>query len=166
MTSASRSLPPLAGALLFAIRMGLAGVFVAAALPKIAAPDLFAGAIFNYQMLSPWAVNLAALTLPWMEFFVGACLALGLWTRASALLVAGMMLVFMVAFSVATARGLNIACGCFEVSASEEPSSVVWVVLRDLGLCGAALVVAKFDTAPSLRSLWRLFRRRATPAIC
>jgi uncharacterized membrane protein YphA (DoxX/SURF4 family) len=111
-------------------------------------------------------VNLAALTLPWMEFFVGACLALGLWTRASALLVAGMMLVFMVAFSVATARGLNIACGCFEVSASEEPSSVVWVVLRDLGLCGAALVVAKFDTAPSLRSLWRLFRRRATPAIC
>ena len=159
---ACRSWP--AQAVLLALRLGLAAVFIVAAVPKIAAPDLFAGAIFNYQMLPPWGVNVVALVLPWFELFVGCCLALGIWSRASALLVAGMMVAFTGAFAIAKARGLDIACGCFEVGQAQEPSSVGWVVVRDLGICAAALLVARFEDAPSLRSGVRALRRRVAPA--
>ena len=165
MNAARASRPWPVSAVLCVLRMGLAAVFIAAAVPKIAAPDLFAGAIFNYQMLPPWGVNVVAIALPWFELFVGCCLALGIWSRASGLLVAGMMVAFTGAFAIAKARGLDIACGCFEVGQTEEPSSVTWVVVRDLGLCVAALVVARFQDAPSLVSLARALRRRATAAI-
>jgi uncharacterized membrane protein YphA (DoxX/SURF4 family) len=155
-----------ADAALLVVRLGLAAVFVGAAIPKIAAPDLFAGAIFNYQMLPAWGVNAVALVLPWLELFVGLGLALGIWSRASALLVAGMMLVFIAAFSTAKARGLDIACGCFEMGKGENPTSIAWVVVRDLGLCAAALVVARFADSPGLLGLVRRFGGRGSaPAI-
>jgi cobalt-zinc-cadmium efflux system protein len=149
----------LANLLLFVLRLGLAAVFIAAAMPKIMAPDLFAGAIFNYQVLPAWGVNALALVLPWLELLVGVCLALGLWSRASALMVAGMMLVFIGAFSLAKARGLDISCGCFEVGKVEQPTSIVWVLVRDCSLCAAALLLARYDGSPGLlglgRRLWR-----------
>ena len=156
--------PWLADAGLFVLRLGLATVFIVAAVPKIASPDLFAGAIFNYQMLPPWGVNVVALVLPWFELFVGVCLALGIWSRASALLVAGMMLLFIGAFSIAKARGLDIACGCFEMGKAEKPTAVAWVLVRDLGICAAAFLVARFADAPGLLALPRAVRRRARPA--
>ncbi len=153
-----------ANTLLFVLRMGLAAVFIAAAIPKIRAPDLFAGAIFNYQLLPPWGVNAVALVLPWLELLVGLCLALGIWSRASALLVAGMMLVFAAAFSSAKARGLDISCGCFEMGKAETPSSILWVLARDLGLCAAALIVARYGGPAGLLGAARLLRRKTTTA--
>jgi uncharacterized membrane protein YphA (DoxX/SURF4 family) len=150
---------------LFALRMGLAAVFIGAAIPKLMAPDLFAGAIFNYQMLPAWGVNATALVLPWLELLVGACLALGLWSRASALLVVGMMLVFIVAFSTAKARGLDIACGCFELGKTEKPTSIGWEIVRNFGLCAAALVVARYAAAPGLLGLARWLLHRRSPSI-
>ncbi len=153
-----------ANALLFVLRMGLAAVFIAAAIPKIKAPDLFAGAIFNYQLLPAWGVNALALVLPWLELLVGLCLVVGIWSRASALLVAAMMLVFAVAFSSAKARGLDISCGCFEIGNAEQPSSILWVLARDLGLCAAALTVARYEGPAGLLGIARLLRRRTTSA--
>lgn len=149
---------------LLVLRFGLAAVFIVAALPKIAAPDLFAGNVHNYQMLPPWAVNSLALVLPWLELFVGLGLALGIWSRASALVMAGLMVVFMIAYSTARARGLDIACGCFEVGTDAESASMAWVVLRDLGLIVAAVLLVRFDGGPAPLELVRRLARRK-PAI-
>jgi uncharacterized membrane protein YphA (DoxX/SURF4 family) len=151
--------PRLAGWVLLVLRLGMAGVFVGAAVPKIAAPDLFALAIHNYQMLPPWGVNGMAVVLPWLELIVGACLAAGIWRRASALVMTLLMVVFMIALMSAAARGLSISCGCFEVGESAEKSSLVWALLRDAGFLAATLVLVRFDRGP--RPLDLLQRRRA-----
>ena len=145
---------------LFLLRLGMAAVFIGAALPKIAAPDLFALAVHNYQILPAWGVNALALFLPWLELIIGLCLGLGLWSRASALLMAGLMVVFMIALVSAAGRGLSISCGCFEVGEhAAGASTLVWAALRDLGFLVAALPLVRFDAGPSPLQWWR--RRRA-----
>ena len=133
---------------LLALRWGLAGVFIAAAVPKIAAPDLFASDIFNYQMLPPWGVNALAVGLPWLELVVGVCLGLGIWTRASALIIGALMVVFMIALASAASRGLDISCGCFEVGAEGGHGSLLWAALRDVAFLAAALLLLRYPDAP------------------
>lgn len=141
---------------LLGVRLGLAGVFMGAAVPKLLEPDLFASNIFNYHMLPAWGVNALAIGLPWLELLVGACLLLGLWTRASAFLVSMLMVVFMIAFAAAKARGLSISCGCFEVGEAHGASSLVWVLVRDVTFLVAGLLLVRYPKAPSLLSLLRL----------
>ncbi len=133
---------------LLLLRLGLAAVFLAAALPKIAAPDLFAVSVSNYKMLPPWGVNALALVLPWLELIAGACLALGIWRRACALVMAVLMVLFIVAYVSARSRGLDIACGCFEVGATAHASPAWRVVARDIALLAASLVLLRFDRGP------------------
>jgi uncharacterized membrane protein YphA (DoxX/SURF4 family) len=136
--------------LLLALRLGLAAVFITAAIPKIAAPDLFAGNVFNYKILPPWGVNTLALVLPWLELFAGVGLALGVWPRACAWIMAGLMVVFMAAFVSARARGLDISCGCFEIGTHAKPTSALWVVVRDMSFLLAALAIVRFGAGPGL----------------
>jgi len=149
-TASASSRPMWAAAILLLLRLGMAFVFVAAALPKIMAPDLFASNVFNYQMLPHWGVNVLAVGLPWLELVVGLCLGLGIWTRASALLMSGMMVVFMIALASASARGLDISCGCFEVGAEggEGHGTLLWAVLRDVVFLAASLLLVRFQDAP------------------
>ena len=141
---------------LFGLRVGMAAVFIGAAVPKLLEPDLFASNIFNYQMLPPWGVNALAIGLPWLELVVGICLLLGLWTRASALIVSGLMVVFVIAFTSAKARGLNISCGCFEVGQADGASSLLWVLFRDFAFLAAGVLLVRYPKAPSLLSLLRI----------
>jgi uncharacterized membrane protein YphA (DoxX/SURF4 family) len=143
----------MAPVLLVVLRLAMAAVFIAAALPKIRDPDLFAAAIFNYKMLPPWGVNTLALVLPWLELAIGVLLALGVWVRASAAWMVVLMIAFMTAFVSATARGLDIACGCFEVAEGAKPTSPWWVVLRDSAMLGAAVVLWRFGGGPGLGRL-------------
>ncbi len=53
-----------ASGLLLLVRLGMAGVFIVAAIPKIQSPDLFASDVFNYQMMPAWGVNVLAVGLP------------------------------------------------------------------------------------------------------
>jgi uncharacterized membrane protein YphA (DoxX/SURF4 family) len=144
---------------LLVLRFGMAAVFIAAAIPKIVAPDLFAGNVHNYQTLPPWGVNMLALVLPWLELLVGTSLAFGFWRRASAIVMTGLMIVFTVAYVTARARGLDIACGCFEVGAETQSTAVALVVLRDLSMLAAAAVLVRFDGGPSLLGFFQRLGR-------
>jgi len=110
-------------------RLVLGFVFIYASLDKIAHPDLFAEAVYNYQLLPDAAVNLVAIWLPWLELLSGSLLALGLWTRGSILILTGLMLVFLGSLAINLARGLDINCGCF-VTQSADPITIV-TILRD-----------------------------------
>jgi len=144
--------------ILFGLRVGMAGVFIGAAVPKIIEPDLFASNIFNYQMLPAWGVNALAIGLPWLELVIGVFLLIGLWTRASALIISLLMVVFVIAFTSAKARGLNISCGCFEVGQEHGASSLIMVLVRDFAFLVAGMLLVRFPQAPSVLSLLR-FRR-------
>jgi uncharacterized membrane protein YphA (DoxX/SURF4 family) len=128
-------------------RLYLGGVFVWACLHKIAHPAAFAVDIATYQLLPVALINLLALVLPWVELLAGAMLIVGLRVRAAALLVAGMMAMFMIALGWALARGLEMSCGCFASSGTADPISGM-TMLRDAGWLALALYVLCLERDP------------------
>jgi uncharacterized membrane protein YphA (DoxX/SURF4 family) len=125
-------------------RLVVGGLFVAAALPKIADPPAFAHAVWNYRLLPSAAVNAAALVLPWLELLAGAALVAGVWRRGAALVVAGLLALFSAALAWNIARGVPVDCGCFALPAgvprshAEQIAEMKWDLARDLALLAAA----------------------------
>ncbi len=101
----------------------VAGSFLAASLPKIAQPDAFALAVFRYHLLPDSLVNLAAITLPWIELTTAVALLVGGSYRRPALcVVLALLVIFSAALAINLARGLDIACGCFTVDIAARPA--------------------------------------------
>ena len=121
------------------VQIALGAIFVAAALPKIADPPSFAHMIYNYRSLPAPLVNITALTMPWLEILAGLALILGVWTRPARTIIAGMLLIFIVAIAFNLMRDNAIDCGCFDVSAAgrthdERLHDMRMVILRDIGM--------------------------------
>jgi len=118
-------------------RLLLGGVFLYAGLLKSADVQGFARDIAGYQLL-PYQWNyLAAATLPYVEVICGVLLLVNRRVRPAALLLGGLLLVFMAALASVLARGLQIDCGCFSPENPTTPQVALW---RDAGL----LVLAHF----------------------
>lgn len=117
--------------------LALAGVFIAAALPKIANPDKFALAVYQYRLLPAALVNGVAIYLPWLEIACAAALVvMPSARRGTLLLVAGMLAAFTLAIALVVLRGQSIPCGCF---GGENPMSAGWLALaRNAGLLALA----------------------------
>ncbi len=114
-----------------AARLILGGVFIYASFDKILHPAAFADAVFNYQLLPSQLINLMALILPWLELILGVLLLSGFWLSGAVFGVNLLMIIFLGALIVNTARGLNISCGCFSTETTSAGLSW-WVVLRDI----------------------------------
>ncbi|HJW43968.1 MAG TPA: MauE/DoxX family redox-associated membrane protein [Geothrix sp.] len=121
-----------------AARLILGLVFLLAALPKIADPPGFAKAIWAYELVPAWGLNLLALGLPWLECFAALALVLGFWVRAAALWAGLMLIAFTAALTLNLARRHPVDCGCFGQAAPKTEAARLadmrWAVLRDLGL--------------------------------
>jgi putative oxidoreductase len=141
-------------------RLYLGAVFLLACWHKILDPASFALDVATYQILPLELVNLFAIILPWVEAAAGLMLILGFRARAAALLVAAMMVMFMVALTLALRGGLQMSCGCFASAGAEEDLISGWTLLRDLGWLILALYVLWLDRRPL--GLDRLFERRRT----
>lgn len=113
----------------FVARVVLGCVFIYASLDKIRHPDLFAEAVYNYQLLPEVAVNLVAICLPWVELLSGSLLVLGLWVQGSIVILSGLMVIFIGALGINLARGLDIHCGCF-ITQSTDPITIL-TLFRD-----------------------------------
>jgi len=131
-----------------AARLYLGVLFVTASWHKLVLPGSFAIDIATYQIVPLALVNLMAIVLPWVEIATGLMLIVGFRTRAAALLIAGMMVMFTVAIVIALGKGLDMSCGCFaSQGANEDPIS--WrTIVRDLGWLGLALYVLILDRRP------------------
>jgi uncharacterized membrane protein YphA (DoxX/SURF4 family) len=124
---------------IWAARVILGGVFVAASVHKIADPESFAVSIFRYQLVPHAAINVLAILLPWVELLAGIALIAAPRLRTGAvILLAGMLAVFMLGIAQAMYRGIDISCGCF----TSKPSSghVSWLSLAR----NAALIALGF----------------------
>ena len=110
----------------------LAGVLIAAALPKISNPDKFALAVYQYQLLPTLFVNPIAIYLPWLEVSCAAALVvLPSARRGALLLVAGMLVVFTLAIAFVVIKGQPIPCGCF---GDDSTPAGWWSLARNCGL--------------------------------
>lgn len=114
-------------------------IFIAAALPKVVDPPAFAQMIYNYRLVPGFAVNAAALVMPWIELLAGAGLALGVWRRSAATVIGALLVVFIIAIGINLGRGHAVNCGCFDVSGATKNREQLlgemrWVVWRDLGM--------------------------------
>jgi hypothetical protein len=99
----------------FILRVVIGSIFIVSGLGKLLGPyQNFLYAVQAYQVLPSWAEVLTAQIFPWIEFFVGIFVLLGLWTSWSlrgALVLFG---VFVVIVGQALIRGLPLeSCGCF-----------------------------------------------------
>ena len=126
-------------ALEFVCRIGLGALFVYSALAKISDPDEFAYSVTRYEFLPGFVVGIFSLTMPMLELLAGLSMLFTKWLRESALLVAGMMAMFIVALAQALARGLEISCGCFGVPSVGGRRELAMALIRDLVLIVPAL---------------------------
>ena len=135
-----------------AARLTLGGVFVYAGwLKAVAPPEEFAYAIETYKVVTPKLAMLAALTVPWIEIYLGVFLAAGVFTRWSALSIGAMMVGFEGLLLQAIARKLPVtSCGCF---GSSHNNSLGYEFVQNLGLLVLAVLAWKYGAAHSMDSL-------------
>lgn len=126
--------------LLLMAQLIFGALFLYSGIVKLMEPKEFLQSIEAYRIVPYEVAWLTAYYLPPLEILVGLGVLIRPWRRASATLIAAMMLVFTTALIVAWVRGLDINCGCF---GADSAASNYWIVLgRDLTLLFFAVVVA------------------------
>ncbi len=121
-----------------AMRIVLGALFVWASTTKI--PDMagFAENVANYRMVPAALVPGVAAAVVGIELVAGLALVANVWSRAAALVLAGLLAVFTAGVTSVVVRGIDVACGCFGGTAP----ATWWTVLRDVALLGLAIAVA------------------------
>jgi uncharacterized membrane protein YphA (DoxX/SURF4 family) len=123
------------GWLVLPCRVVLGGLFVLAGVLKMQDTQKFAEAINAFRVIpveADYLVIFAAFAMPWIELFAGAFLLLGLWTRASALVISAMLVAFIamiawVLIRVNMGQDLSVSCTCF--------GKLEWPCPAKLGMC-------------------------------
>lgn len=126
---------------LFILRLVLGGLFIYASVDKIINPAEFAKAVKNYDFLPIALVNFPAIILPYLEFFTGLFLIIGLWKRGSSALIIIMIVFFLIGLGQAYARGLDINCGCFSLENSSSTSDILVRMIEDILMLTAAILI-------------------------
>ena len=88
----------------------------------------------SYRIMPYWSVNFLAIALPWIEFFCGLFLIIGLRTRAVALVFSLLIVAFSMGVLINLIRDVPIACGCFKnagdtISWWNMPMYLLWLLL-------------------------------------
>jgi len=128
-------------AILLVCRLILGGVFVYASVDKIVHPAAFADILNNYNLVPDWTIHLLAIWLPWIELTAGLFLIAGVFVRGSAMVLGGLLLVFIAALGVNLLRGFSIDCGCFTTTKGSHTGSMVGLIFRDLALLVPAVLI-------------------------
>ncbi|RKO65583.1 MauE/DoxX family redox-associated membrane protein [Desulfofundulus salinus] len=125
-----------------AVRLIMGGLFLYAGLGKIFAPLDFAASVYNYKLLPDELIGPVAVAIPWIETLAGVCLLLGLNTKGGALVISGLLTMFITILIVSAARGLDVECGCFS---GVERTVGFLAIFEDMVMLAGALFVLYFD---------------------
>jgi len=124
---------------LWGSRWLLGAVFLVAAWYKITDLVEFGRSISYYDMIPMALIPFFATLLAGIEVSTGLALVTGLWKKGSALVVSGMLIMFIIAIAAAYTRGLSIDCGCFTADLNPEKAGdirahMVERLLQDVGM--------------------------------
>ena len=119
----------------------LGGVFLVAGVLKAIDPQSSVAAVRAYQLLPSSLATIVGWGLPFAEIALGLLLLDGIATRAVAVGVAMLLVIFIAGVVSAAARGLSIDCGCFGGGGAVDPGKTAYGVelVRDTGLLLLAL---------------------------
>jgi protein-disulfide isomerase/uncharacterized membrane protein YphA (DoxX/SURF4 family) len=129
------------------IRLGLAAIWIWAAVSKLGAPRTFVQTVRAYDATPEWLSKAIGYGLPVVELCVGILLALGIAVRMAAIFSGVLFLVFLVGMAQAAARGIQLSCGCFGGGGVTNGATTYTLdILRDIGLLilAAYLIVWSF----------------------
>ena len=127
---------------LLCCRVFLGVVFIYASFYKIYMPAQFARAVYNYQLMPDFLINIWALFLPALEIVCGLFLIIGFNLRGTSFIVSGLLVIFMIAISLTLFRGIEIDCGCF--GPNTDGVNLVYDLFRDLGYLLISLPILFF----------------------
>ncbi|MCP4346756.1 MAG: DUF1573 domain-containing protein [Desulfobacterales bacterium] len=132
------------------VRWFIGIVFVYASYHKIAEPARFAKIIYGYDLFPYFSINLIAIILPFIEFYTGMALALGIYPRSAVLIINGMLLAFIIALGINLVRGHEFDCGCISFGDPGHFSSTGQLLIRDIIMFVMGLYVFFFDNPRKL----------------
>lgn len=129
-------------------RLVVAGVFVAAAVPKLMDPVTFAEDVANYDSFPEFSRHIIAAFIPVLELVAAVALLVPRLARGAVVVVLGLDIAFIALIASVLARGIDIRCGCFG-GAAEEAEAIGWsTLLRDVALL-APIILAGLGTDAS-----------------
>lgn len=121
--------------MLFVLRLVTAGLFIWAALVKLGDTREFVFSIKGFQILPEHMLEPLAYMVPWIELVCAAALLLGFWARPAALVIGGMLMVFVGAILSVLIRKLSVECGCFgDFSFLCDAGAIGWCNIGQNGL--------------------------------
>jgi uncharacterized membrane protein YphA (DoxX/SURF4 family) len=131
-------------------RLVVGGIWLWAGLLKVGDPQASVTAVRAYQLLPAGTADVVGRLLPMLEVVVGACLVLGLLTRASAGLSALLQLAFVIGIASVWMRGISIDCGCFGDGGYDPhaASAYPWEIARDVGLMALSVLLVRLRRTP------------------
>lgn len=97
------------------LRVGIGFIFALSGFQKLMQPyQNFMSQILMYDLVKTDLAAILAMVLPWVEFFMGVFLILGLWTRLDLMVASTMNAVFIFALASVLLRKIKMDdCGCF-----------------------------------------------------
>lgn len=95
------------------VRLSMAGILIAAAIPKMLDIPQSIIAVRAYRLLPEAIVPFVGTMLPFFELALAVVLIVGLFTRWAAIVWLLMMVGFSIGVIWAWSQGLSIDCGCF-----------------------------------------------------
>ena len=132
------------------LRIYVGYFFLYASVGKIPFPAQFADAIANYRLIPYAALNLGAVVLPWIEFVGGMFLIIGFKSRACAVLIGLLLIMFDVMILINMYWGAPITCGCYDTVG--EP--IGWMKISENALMLLFIVQIYFFDGLMLFSRW------------
>ena len=130
----------------FLFRLIIGYIFIAASVDKIIDPLSFSNIIDNYHITPILLNNFFALFIPWLEFVIGICLILNIKVRGASFISILLLLWFIFILTQAILRGINVDCGCFDLSSSnlddiELKNNMIKRIFEDIVFLGISLYI-------------------------